>query len=121
GQVPRVARLAHGRQVPAQSAARPDHRERSHLGRGPARGPAERRRLRREERRPGQSHRRHRVRRVVTHSSAPLIPPKGGKIARRAGGFTYLTVLFIVAIMGIGLALAGTVWQTAALREREAE
>ncbi len=40
---------------------------------------------------------------------------------RRTAGFTYLTVLFIVAIMGVGLALVGHVWQTVALREREAE
>jgi len=39
---------------------------------------------------------------------------------RRAAGFTYLTVLFIVALMGLGLALAGEVWHTAAVREREA-
>jgi type II secretory pathway pseudopilin PulG len=44
-----------------------------------------------------------------------------GPRAQRSGGFTYLTILFIVAIMGIGLALVGQVWQTAALREREAE
>jgi type II secretory pathway pseudopilin PulG len=36
-------------------------------------------------------------------------------------GFTYLTALFIVAILGGGLALAGEVWHTAALREKEAE
>ena len=36
-------------------------------------------------------------------------------------GFTYVTVLFIVAIMGVGLALTGEVWQTAKLREREAD
>jgi type II secretory pathway pseudopilin PulG len=40
---------------------------------------------------------------------------------RRDSGFTYLTVLFIVAIMGVGLALAGHVWQTLKLRENEAE
>lgn len=39
----------------------------------------------------------------------------------RAAGFTYLTVLFIVAFMGVGLALAGQVWHTAAMRDREAE
>lgn len=38
---------------------------------------------------------------------------------RRAAGFTYLTVLFIVALMGVGLALVGEVWHTAAVRERE--
>lgn len=36
-------------------------------------------------------------------------------------GFTYLTVLFIVAILAGGLALAGEVWHTTALREKEAE
>ena len=41
--------------------------------------------------------------------------PRGGK------GFTYLTVLFIVAFMGVGLAVIGEVWHTAALREKEAE
>jgi type II secretory pathway pseudopilin PulG len=40
--------------------------------------------------------------------------------ARPAAGFTYLTILFVVAIMGVGLALAGEVWHTAAVREREA-
>jgi len=39
---------------------------------------------------------------------------------RYATGFTYLTVLFIVAIMGVGLALAGEVWHTTAVREKEA-
>ena len=40
---------------------------------------------------------------------------------RRVTGFTYLTVLFVVAIMGAGLALVGEVWHTAAMREKEAE
>jgi len=39
---------------------------------------------------------------------------------RPAAGFTYLTILFVVALMGVGLALAGEVWHTAAMREREA-
>ena len=34
-------------------------------------------------------------------------------------GFTYLTVLFIVALMGIGLALTGDVWHTSMSREKE--
>jgi type II secretory pathway pseudopilin PulG len=43
-------------------------------------------------------------------------------MVRRSGqGFTYLTVLFIVAILGTGLALTGEVWDTAAKREKEAE
>jgi len=41
--------------------------------------------------------------------------------ARRCDGLTYLTILFVVAIMGGGLALAGEVWHTAAQREKEAE
>jgi len=40
---------------------------------------------------------------------------------RRARGFTYLTVLFVVALMGAGLALAGDVWHTSMRREKEAE
>jgi type II secretory pathway pseudopilin PulG len=42
-------------------------------------------------------------------------------VVRRSAGFTYLTVLFIVAIMGAGLALVSEVWHTAAAREKEAE
>ena len=40
---------------------------------------------------------------------------------RRESGFTYLTVLFIVAILMTGLALAGQVWETVARREKEAD
>ena len=36
-------------------------------------------------------------------------------------GFTYLTVLFMVAILAGGLALVGEVWQTSSVREKEAE
>ena len=36
-------------------------------------------------------------------------------------GFTYLTVLFIVAMMAGGLALIGEVWQTSNAREKEAD
>ena len=39
----------------------------------------------------------------------------------RVAGFTYLTILFVVAFMGIGLAVAGQVWHTQAMRDREAE
>jgi type II secretory pathway pseudopilin PulG len=42
-------------------------------------------------------------------------------VTRQQAGFTYLTILFVVAIMGVGLALAGQVWHTAAVREREAD
>jgi type II secretory pathway pseudopilin PulG len=39
----------------------------------------------------------------------------------RSRGYTYLTVLFVVAIMASGLAVIGEMWQTVAQREREAE
>ena len=39
----------------------------------------------------------------------------------RQAGFTYLTVLFAIAFMGLGLALTGEVWHTALARDREAE
>jgi type II secretory pathway pseudopilin PulG len=39
----------------------------------------------------------------------------------RERGFTYLTALFIVAMLSAGLALAGEMWDTAAKRGREAE
>jgi len=41
--------------------------------------------------------------------------------ARRQRGFTYLTVLFIVAILLGGLAMVGEVWETSAKRDKEAE
>jgi type II secretory pathway pseudopilin PulG len=39
----------------------------------------------------------------------------------RQDGFTYLTVLFLVAFMGLGLSIAGEVWHTGLMREREAQ
>ena len=42
-------------------------------------------------------------------------------VRREQRGFTYLTVLFIVAILGGGLALIGQMWETVAKREKEAE
>jgi type II secretory pathway pseudopilin PulG len=39
----------------------------------------------------------------------------------RKRGFTYLTVLVVVAFMGLGLAVAGQVWRTALMRDREVE
>ena len=36
-------------------------------------------------------------------------------------GFTYIGVLFVVAMMSTGLALIGEVWHTSNLREKEAE
>lgn len=43
------------------------------------------------------------------------------RLRQRSAGFTYLSILFIVFIMGVGLALTGEVWHTSAVREREAE
>lgn len=42
-------------------------------------------------------------------------------VKARQRGFTYLAVLFVVAILAAGLALAGQVWETVAKREKEAE
>ena len=39
----------------------------------------------------------------------------------RVRGFTYLSVLFVIAMMGGGLALVGELWHSAATRDREAE
>ena len=39
----------------------------------------------------------------------------------RSRGFTYMTVLFIIAVITAGLALVGEVWETAAKREKERE
>jgi type II secretory pathway pseudopilin PulG len=42
-------------------------------------------------------------------------------VSPRERGFTYLTVLFLVAFMGLGLSLAGEVWHSAVMREREVQ
>jgi type II secretory pathway pseudopilin PulG len=42
-------------------------------------------------------------------------------VGRASRGFTYLAILFAVAIVSGGLALAGEVWHTAQQREKEAE
>lgn len=42
-----------------------------------------------------------------------------GKSAQR--GFAYLFALLLIALVGLGLAAAGTLWHTASQREREAE
>ena len=42
-------------------------------------------------------------------------------MVRGQRGFTYLTILFVVALMAGGLALIGEVWHTSNLREKEAE
>jgi type II secretory pathway pseudopilin PulG len=40
---------------------------------------------------------------------------------RNSRGFTYLGVIFAVALIGIGLAATGTVWSLSAQREKEAQ
>lgn len=40
---------------------------------------------------------------------------------RRQAGFTFLGLIFLVAGLGVGLAALGTMWHTAAKREREQE
>jgi type II secretory pathway pseudopilin PulG len=40
---------------------------------------------------------------------------------RRQAGFTYLTVMFVVAILLGGLALVGEMWETSTRREKETE
>jgi len=42
-------------------------------------------------------------------------------VSPRERGFTYLTVLFLVALIGLGLSLAGEVWQSGLMREREVQ
>lgn len=44
-----------------------------------------------------------------------------GSSRQAALGFTYIGILFAVAIIGIGLAGIGTVWRTTVQREREQE
>jgi type II secretory pathway pseudopilin PulG len=40
---------------------------------------------------------------------------------RREYGFTYIGVLIVVALIGVGLAVTGDVWRTTAQREKELE
>jgi len=41
--------------------------------------------------------------------------------SRSQHGFTYLSLLFVVAILGAGLGMAGELWSTRAQREKEEE
>ncbi|MDE1164594.1 MAG: type II secretion system protein [Pseudomonas sp.] len=45
--------------------------------------------------------------------------PSGERVGQ--GGFTYLGVLLLIMVMGMGLASAGELWATAARRDRERE
>ena len=42
-------------------------------------------------------------------------------MVKRTAGFTYMTVLFAIAILAGGLALIGEVWHTSAMREKEVQ
>ena len=46
---------------------------------------------------------------------------KHARPARRSAGFTYLTVMFVIAILLGGLSIVGEVWETSARREKETE
>jgi type II secretory pathway pseudopilin PulG len=48
-------------------------------------------------------------------------PKPRPRFGERARGYTYLAVLFLVALTAAGLARLGQAWSTAAEREREAE
>jgi len=45
----------------------------------------------------------------------------GNRVRRRSMGFTYVTVLALVAVMSLGLAIAGPKWSEAQRRDREDE
>lgn len=42
-------------------------------------------------------------------------------VSFRQQGFTYFALLFLVTVLGVGLAASGVVWQTAVQREKERE
>jgi len=44
-----------------------------------------------------------------------------GKSRRCQQGFTYVALLIVVAVLGVGLAAKGVVWQNAVQRDREAD
>ena len=56
---------------------------------------------------------------------SPLLVKEGWRQRRRGGrsqrGFTYLGLLFFLAIVGLALASVGVVWHTANVREKERE
>jgi type II secretory pathway pseudopilin PulG len=53
--------------------------------------------------------------------SIKRIPTSRRAGASQCAGFTYLAVLFLVAMTGIALSVVGEMWQTAQRREKEAE
>lgn len=54
-------------------------------------------------------------------TAGPMRTGKASAGPGRQGGFTLMGLLFLVAILGVGLAALGKVWETAARRDREAE
>jgi len=52
-------------------------------------------------------------------ASNPLDYPLMSTHPRRQDGFTFLWLLFLVAGLGVGMAAVGTLWHTAAQREKE--
>lgn len=48
-------------------------------------------------------------------------PHDGPRRAGHQGGFTYLAAIIAIAILGLHLAAAGTLWHAAAQRERESQ
>jgi type II secretory pathway pseudopilin PulG len=64
---------------------------------------------------------------ILSEAKDLLLDARKKRILRSAqndnaqSGFTYLTILFAIAFIGIGLALTGEVWHTAVLRDKEAQ
>jgi type II secretory pathway pseudopilin PulG len=56
---------------------------------------------------------------VKMKAQISLIKHKCNFLSNYAGGFTYIGLLIIIAIMGINLALAGTIWSFTQQREQE--
>ncbi len=56
------------------------------------------------------------ARRALRAMAAPMLTGKSTQ-----SGFTYLFVLMLIALIGMGLAAAGTLWSTDAKRAREVE
>lgn len=52
---------------------------------------------------------------------APITPSGSPHLRCRVAGFTYLGLLFIVAVMGFAMTLAAQVWETKVRREKEGE
>jgi type II secretory pathway pseudopilin PulG len=52
---------------------------------------------------------------------AAFLQARGVPVSQREGGFTYIGVLVLVALMGIALAAAGQNWHTLQQREKEQE